>query len=201
MDVAVVVLVAIETDQIRELRGADRRAELRAERSIGAGFLNRNADGIVGVQRLRISELGGPRSDHAGRAFKLQRVGKGVWIGEGTPSLTRQKILVLPIKLPQPYRVPVIVAQEVELEIDFYFLSTVVESSLPRFPAESGWSHRNCRILRMRRGRRRKAGRDICPIVCTRIVQIIEKVGFYKTAKFHVGICARKMEVPEQLWI
>src|SRR5580704_14840864 len=161
MNVAVIVLVAIEADQIRKLRGADRHTELCAERGIGAGFLNRNTDGIVGVQRLRISELGKPRRYHAGRTFKLERVGKGIRIGEGAPCLTGREILILSIKLPQPYRVAVIVAQEVKLEIGFYFVLAVVESSLPRFPGESGRPHRNRRILRMRRGRRREARGNI----------------------------------------
>ena len=201
MKVAVIVFVAVEADQIRKLRGADRHSELRAERSIRAGFLNRDADGMVFVQRLSVTELRIARRDHAGRTFKLQSVGKGIRIGEGAPGLPGQKILVLSIKLAQTYRVPVVVAQEVKLEIDLYLVSAVIESSLPGLPGESGRPHRNRRILRMRRGRRRKAGRNIGAIVCPRIVQVIEEIGFYKAAEFHVSAGAWKVKEPEQFRI
>ena len=85
------------------------------------------------AQRLSITELGKPRRDHAGRTFKLQSVGKRIRIGEGAPGLTDQDVLVLPIELPQPYRVPVVVTEEIELEIDLYF----VIRCYPEFPGGS----------------------------------------------------------------
>jgi hypothetical protein len=98
--VAVIVFVTVEADQIRKLRGANRRAELGAEWGIGAGLLNGDTDGMVFAQRLGVTELRKSRRYDAGRTFKLQSIGKGIWIGEGTPGLTGQKILVLPIELP-----------------------------------------------------------------------------------------------------
>ena len=122
-----------------------------------------------------------------GRTFKFQSVRKGIGIGECAPGLTGQKILVLSVKLAEAYRVPVVVAEEVKLEIDLHLVSAVIQSSLPGLPGESGGAHRDRRILRVRRGRRRKAGGNICAIVRSRVIQVIEEIGFHKTAEFHVS--------------
>ena len=75
---------------------------------------------------MRVAELRIPCGDNAGRPFKLQRVGKRIRIGESAPGLPGQEILVLPVKLAQAYRVPVVVAEKVKLEIDLYFVFAVI---------------------------------------------------------------------------
>src|SRR5690349_3002835 len=146
---------------------------MSAEWGIGYRLLNGDADGMVFAQRLGVTELRKSRRYDSGRTLKFEGIRKGIRIRERTPGLTGQKVLVLPIKLAQSYRVPVVVAQEVKLEIGLYFVSTVIQSSLPGFPGESGRPHRNRRILRMRSGRRRKAGGNICAVVCPSVVQAI----------------------------
>src|SRR5215467_922527 len=87
VDVAAVVFVTVEGDQIGKPRRADRRSELGAERCIYARFFDRDAHGMMLPQWLRIPELRKSRRDHTRRTFKLQRVGKCVRIRESAPCL------------------------------------------------------------------------------------------------------------------
>src|SRR5262249_46002512 len=162
-------------NQVWKNRSAMRLAELRSERNVRPRFLYRCAYRMVLTQRLGVPELRKPRRDDTRRTFKLERIGEGIRIGEGAPRLPRQKISVLPVKLPQSYRVPVVVAQEIELEIDLDLFPAVVQRALPRLPRESRGAHRYRRILGMRGGCRGETRRNIGAVIISGKVQVVEE--------------------------
>src|SRR5690242_10434158 len=100
---------------------------------------------MVFAKRLGVTKLGETRRYDSRRPFKLQGIGKCIGIGERAPGLPSQEILVLSVKLAQPYRIPVVVAEKVKLEIDLGLFAAVIQSSLSGLPSESCGSHRSSR--------------------------------------------------------
>src|SRR4029077_6544484 len=88
VNMAAIIFIAVKSDQIRKLRGADGNTKLGTKGGIRSGFLNGHSDGMVLVQGMGVPELWKPRRNHAGRTFKLQSVRKGIGIGKSAPSLS-----------------------------------------------------------------------------------------------------------------
>src|SRR4051812_35281392 len=127
MDVAVVIFVVVEGDEVRPEGRANRAAKLRAERSVNAGALHGESDAVGVVQRLRVADLRLSHGDHSWRTLKLKRVGKGVGIGECAPGLAREDILVLSIELPEAEGCAFVIAQEVKFQISLYRVGTAID--------------------------------------------------------------------------